>query len=361
MRWILSVSILLPVQAFYKSPSIRSIQPIYSNNQTPYLRPLPIPPIKKSESLELPEPPSPPEPSENKFHHFLKLIRFNTILPTTLLHFMGGLIINPNLISVLKTPSFIVSGLITLLVLSSSMIINDLYDINTDKINSPDRPLVSGKITIPQAIITANLFIFGAEFLNMRFLPESIQYIAHEAIALILLYTPVLKRIPFIKNIACASLVSFSVFFSALSITNTKSEMIVLNNHYGLLMIAISTIFFGSLSNEILLDVKDYDGDKKNNVYTLPVIFSKKIAWIFSLLITSYNIFANTMSISYIYNNMELGILYFVLMSPLLIESLKIRQEQYSKDSINAYMKKTNKPLFLFFIYLFILGNIPIG
>ena len=58
---------------------------------------------------------------------------------------------------------------------------------------------------------------------------------------------------------------------------------------------------------------------------------------------------------------MELGILYFVLMSPLLIESLKIRQEQYSKDSINAYMKKTNKPLFLFFIYLFILGNIPIG
>ena len=65
------------------------------------------------------------------------------------------------------------------------------------------------------------------------------------------MYTPILKRITLIKNISCASLVSFSLFFSALA--SSQSTMLLSNKNFGLLSITMGYIFFGSLSNELLL------------------------------------------------------------------------------------------------------------
>jgi 4-hydroxybenzoate polyprenyltransferase len=162
----------------------------------------------------------------NKINHFAKLIRSESILPTSLLCFTGGFIMNPSIIDLIKNHRYIVSTINTILIMSSSMIVNDIFDIELDRLDHPNRPLVNGDIKIVDAIG----YLFGllslTEFLNLRFLPGNLQGIFHLAIVNILLYTPIYKKIPFIKNIFCAAIISFSIFVSGLSATK---ELMVAN------------------------------------------------------------------------------------------------------------------------------------
>jgi len=90
---------------------------------------------------------------KNKSLSFLKLIRSKNILPTLLLSFSGGFVMNPSIYNILKSSIFITSTIITLLIMSCSMIINDIFDINIDKINNSKRPLVTGEVSIKEASI----------------------------------------------------------------------------------------------------------------------------------------------------------------------------------------------------------------
>ena len=146
----------------------------------------------------------------SKWNGFVKIIRPNNILPTFLLCLTGGWIINPSIYNLLHSQSFLISTINTILIMSNSMIINDLYDINIDKINSPNRPLVTGEITKTDAIIYIISLLSITEYLNYRFLPSSLQWIIHLAILNTIIYTPILKKMLLIKNISCAALVAWS-------------------------------------------------------------------------------------------------------------------------------------------------------
>ena len=81
----------------------------------------------------------------------------------------------------------IISTINTILIMSSSIIINDLYDINIDKINNPNRPLVSGVVSKTEAIIYTLSLLSSAEYLNIVYLSQSFQWIIHLAILNIIL------------------------------------------------------------------------------------------------------------------------------------------------------------------------------
>ena len=152
-----------------------------------------------------------------KTKSFLKLIRANNIAPTIFLSFTGGYIINPSLIYLVKSPQFIASTLITTLIMALSMIFNDIFDIKIDKINNSNRPIITGEITKKTAFTYAAILFTLIQILNITFLPFSLQQITNFIIFITFIYTPILKKIPFIKNISCALLVSFSVIFNGLS------------------------------------------------------------------------------------------------------------------------------------------------
>ena len=97
-----------------------------------------------------------------KIKHFKKLIRSESILPTSLLCLTGGFIINPSIIGLLQTPSFLISTINTVWIMSGSMIINDIFDIENDKIDHPDRPLIRGNIKKGEAVG----FLIGLLFIN---------------------------------------------------------------------------------------------------------------------------------------------------------------------------------------------------
>lgn len=271
---------------------------------------------------------------------FLQIIRYKNILPTFLLFFSGGWIINPSLISLFSNIYFIISSINTILIMSTSMIINDLFDIEIDKINYPTRPLITGLVTKWEAVLYIVFLLSITQFLSIHFLSDNLQFIMNISIFSLLIYTPIFKRILFMKNIFCASLVSFSLFVGGISSTN---KLIELNKNFDVFSISLSVIFLSSLYSELLLDIRDYEGDKTNNIITIPVFFGKENAWILASIILIYNIISNTFSLMYI-RDINTGVILSFIFVPIIKDLYDIQSMRFSKESIikainNAYIK----------------------
>lgn len=292
---------------------------------------------------------------QKKAPGFLKIIRYKNILPTTFLSFTGGWIINPSLSSLVRSPTFIVGILNTIGIMSSSMIINDIFDRKLDKINNPTRPLITGEVSLKEAILY-NIGIVGlTEILSMKYLPPHLQIVIHLALLNITLYTPLLKRILFVKNISCASLVAFGMYFSGLTIQSVGSLSAYKNTE--LLHIATRSIFFGSLLNELLLDIRDYQGDLENHIYTFPVVFGFDRAWRLASIILHVNIMWNAVHILKLYGNVYFCGIYFVIFLPILQNLFKLKNTRFSREPIVKMVNETSMPLFSLLFFLSIIAK----
>jgi len=283
-----------------------------------------------------------PPKSSSPIKNYLTLFRANNVFPVTVLSFTGGLITNPHIKTLLHTPSFLTSVITTNFIMMSSMVLNDIYDYDTDKINNPKRPLITGEITKKSAIIAVSVLLFITECLTFKFLPVNLQIFMQMAIVTITIYTPILKRIPLIKNISCASLVAFSLYFNGLA-TNTIA---LSKEAYNRLAIASRIVFFGSFVNEILLDIRDSIGDKANGIYTIPVIYGNSKAWIIAYSFLTINMIWNIFAMHTIYGPLKTGgaLLSFL---PLYIKIHNICNEYYSKESIIKYTFQSTHSMFI--------------
>ena len=283
---------------------------------------------------------------KNKINNFLRLIRVKSILPTFLLCLSGGWTMTSSLKKLLNSSSFIVATINTLLVLSSSMIINDLFDIDIDKVNNPKRPLVTGEITIKEAKIVLCILFGLTEYLTFRYLSLPLQIIIQLAIINIIVYTPFIKKLTFIKNISCASLVSFSSFFTGLASNNGN----VMNSNIVILTITSSLIFFGSLNNELLLDISDYEGDKKNNINTIPVVYGNDFSWRLARINIIFNFVFHSLLLSYIYNY-KYGLPLLFIGKQMLCKLNSVKTN-HTKSKILKVVNGTNKQLIILLLYL---------
>ena len=184
------------------------------------------------------------------------------------------------------------------------------------------------------------------------FLPSNLHPMVHLSIAHILLYTPVLKKILIIKNISCALLVTFSLFFTGLSASH---HGFMLNKNVDLLIILSNLIFTGSWSNEILLDIRDYEGDQQQNLKTLPTVFGKKIAWYIALLVIFIGTTINSLELGYLFNN-KIAFVFSLLYIPQIYHLFQIKKD-FSNGTILRYMKYTNKTLFALLLYVIYLSR----
>ena len=283
----------------------------------------------------------------------LKLVRYKNILPTTLLSFTGGYIIQPSITMLLHNPSFLIGILNTVLIMCSSMIMNDLFDMKVDKINNPNRPLITGQVTVREALVT-NIAIIGTiHGLTYTFLSPELRTMIHLAILNITLYTPILKKALFIKNLSCASLVGFSIYFAGFT-TRTLNTPTYLQNQ--LLTIATRTIFFGSLFNEILLDIRDSQGDLQNGIRTIPNVFGIKKAMTFAKLILHINVIWNLFHLIQLFH-WRTGLMYILCFTPIFKNLYKTRTEEITTEMIQKTVNETNMPLFGLLLYLCFLAR----
>lgn len=154
------------------------------------------------------------------------------------------------------------------LAISVGNIHNDLLDIETDKLNRPNRPLPSGKISIKATKLS--ILILSIFTLLPAFLKEvpSITHLTFYTLllALLFVYNKYAKRIPFLKNLTVAFLCTTPLirlmFYESASISPLIAPIIF--------------AFLYTLSREIQKDLEDITGDKAAGILTLPILVGEK-------------------------------------------------------------------------------------
>lgn len=152
-------------------------------------------------------------------------------------------------------------------------IVNDIFDFEIDKINKPNRPLPSGKMSIKFAwlyyFFTAIIAQTAAYFLG--FISFTAVFIVN---SLLLFYASNFKRIPILGNIVVAGISGYLFYFSVLTLENKLS----------ILPLAICATLF-HLSREIIKDIADVEGDKADEAATIATKFGIKFSAISALIV----------------------------------------------------------------------------
>jgi len=209
------------------------------------------------------------------------------------------------------------------LTLSAGNIINDIKDIETDKVSHPERPLAAGKITVSQAKTEYALLTFIALLLSF-FINLPAFVIAITATVLLFLYSYYFKKVLILGNIVVSILTGLVFIYGGVAVTNPLAAIV-----------PAVFAFLVNLIREVVKDMQDVEGDLKQGVITFPGKFgfsSSKLLvaelTVILILVTLYPFITRLYKIEFI-------ILVMAVVNPLLVYNLKILFKDHSSSSLN--------------------------
>jgi len=198
------------------------------------------------------------------------------------------------------------------LVAASGNIVNDIFDIETDKISHTNRVLVLGKISKKEAW-TEYLLLNSISIVISVSLAVKLMVVVLGTIILLYIYSAALKKLPLIGNLTIAFLTGLTFIYGGYAAGNPVA--------------AIVPAVFGFLINlirEIVKDILDIEGDNKLNYRTLPIKFgidkSKKLIILITLILIVFTVYPFLTEIYHI----KYFIIVMVFVNPLLILCLKL-------------------------------------
>lgn len=290
-------------------------------------------------------------PLFQKINSYQKLMRTNNVFPTFLLNLLSGWITIPSY-KLFLNKKFWIFALITQLTMLDSMVINDLFDLKIDLINNNNRPLVNKQITLREAKCLYISIQLITMLLSIIFLRNNNIFLYIYSINLILfLYTPFLKKILFIKNITCSSVVASTIYLTSKTMLSVPSN--ILNPNMDLINITTKFLFLSSLYIELLQDIKDIKGDKANNIITIPNFFGVKKTLDLLLVLFSVNVIYY--SSNFIRNKNTTLITGFLISNIIFFKNLiQLRFKNHSNENINISLKHTTYSLIIFIITIMI-------
>ncbi len=132
--------------------------------------------------------------------------------------------------------------------------LNDLADRETDKVNHPERPLVTGAVTVPEARnFTLAVFVAAAALGAVASLACLAMVLINAAMMYV--YESRLKARGAKGNVAIAYLVGSIFLFAGLAVFRTDTEPLLRTGVLGLLA------FLATVGREITKDIEDMAGD----------------------------------------------------------------------------------------------------
>ena len=251
-----------------------------------------------------------------------------------------------------------ISGIVILAMLtvffetSAGNVINDYFDYNIDLINKPERPLPSGRISLKNGRNYAYLLFLLALICSLiisittdNWIPVIIVIIAH---IILYLYAYKLKSTPLVGNLAVGFMTGFGIVFGGYSINNP--QIIAISIFLGLFAFVMTT------AREIIKDIEDIEGDRKDGARTLPILIgAKKPAILASVLIV---IACALCPLLYYYK--VFGLLYLIVIAVAVIiflYSAAIILKSQDRDTAHKSSKYIKYAMLISFL-AFILGSI---
>ena len=149
--------------------------------------------------------------------------------------------------------------------------INDLFDLEIDRVNRPHRPLAAGVISPAGARAAwAVLSLTGVALAILLSWMHAV--IAVASVALLYLYSARLKRRAVLGNVAVAVVIGLALPFGGLAVIDFSV------GGEGPLLAGGLFAFVTTLSREIIKDVEDASGDLAGGARTLPIVAGPRLA-----------------------------------------------------------------------------------
>ena len=274
-----------------------------------------------------------------KLSAYLKLSRPVNFFITFLVIIVASIISIDGTYSVLK---IILAGLSGALTASAGNIINDYFDIDIDKINRPGRVLPKGELTLNEAlglyISVTIVALFLSAFINVVALIE-----VFFASVLLFLYSYKFKKIPLVGNFVIAFLTGFAFIYGGLAVNNAKAALIP-----ALFAFVINFI------REIVKDMEDIEGDKRNRINTYPVVYGLKKSKSIIVYVTIILIGLTLIPFITKLYKIEYFLVVMIFVNPLLVYILKSLIEDDSVKNLNklSNLLKLNMVIGLTAIFL---------
>lgn len=188
----------------------------------------------------------------------------------------------------------------TSLIAAGGYVINDYYDVKIDLVNNPNRVVVGRSVPRRHAILLHGLLSVAGIGLAV-FASWWIVAINIFSVTLLWFYSNLLKRLPFVGNLAVALLTGLSI-----GILNILYE--VFNP---LVMVYAVFAFFMTLVREIIKDMEDLKGDNTYGCKTIPIVWGiRKTKNLLYVIIGFFGIAVLLINQLYV----KLPVIYFVML-----------------------------------------------
>jgi geranylgeranylglycerol-phosphate geranylgeranyltransferase len=180
---------------------------------------------------------------------------------------VGEFVSRPATISVLPTAFGFLTGFF---MCAYSMIVNDVYDIEVDRVNQPGRPIPSGRISVQGALrLSVLALLLGAAFAVLSLNAVAVT-IAFVYAFLSWLYSSRAKKAGLAGNLVVAS--SLAIPFIYGGVVGNGSIFSSL-----LLMMAF-TSFFAGVGREIVKAMADTSGDVERGIRSVAIVHGMNVA-----------------------------------------------------------------------------------
>jgi 4-hydroxybenzoate polyprenyltransferase len=274
---------------------------------------------------------------------FFKLVRYKNLLMILLTQVLikYGLLNSLGISITLSDLGFSMLVLATICIAAAGNIINDIYDLETDKINKPHRIVVGSKFSVGTAntlyIILSIIGVGIGFFLSNLIGKPGFSAIFIIISALLYLYATYLKHIMVAGNLVISALVAFSIIIMGLfdllpAITpenqQTQSTIFSIILDYALFAFLLNWL------REMVKDQEDIKGDYNAGRNTLPIAIGAKRT---NLVIFLIGLLPLTAVIYYLYQYLFenlWAVLYvlFLIVAPLLYFLINIWTAETKKD-----------------------------
>lgn len=219
--------------------------------------------------------------------------------------------------------TILLASLSASLIAASGNIINDIYDIDADRISHPKRVLVLGNLQKKEAWFGYLFFNFTSVFLA-AYLSPVLLFIVIIAAVLLFIYSLYLKRLPLIGNIIIAFITSLAFIYGGIATNNPQAAII-----------PAAFAFLINLMREIVKDMQDFSGDSKLNLNTFPIKYgfdkSKNLILIIAIILMVSTFYPFIIK----FYKIEYFILVMIFVNPIIVYSLKLLYKK-SDDGIST-------------------------
>ncbi len=165
------------------------------------------------------------------------------------------------------TRLYLLTAVVLFCITAAAFAINDYDDVEKDRINHPERPLPSGRLSPQQAWWTAVL-LFAVALITALFLGRVVWLLVAVSTVLLWHYSAILTVSGILGNGVVATIVAALFLLSGL--VAARPLAVVYPGGF---------LFCYILAKEIVWDIHDAEGDRKRGVYTIANRWGAKIAF----------------------------------------------------------------------------------